>query len=276
MKDNNFTDDLLETLKKDSADYKELETRGYNRSEKKNCIRSLMNIRMPKPVSEELLQLQDAYLKQELLEKGVMTLEEIPTIKDEYGSMNLFSEKISLWKGDITRLKVGAIVNAANSQMLGCFIPCHRCIDNAIHSAAGIQLRNECNHIMQQKRIHYGRQYEEPTGTAVLTKGYNLPCDHVIHTVGPIVYGALNDQLRGQLRDCYRSVLQCCMEHGIKTVAFCCISTGEFHFPKEEAAKIAWETTKKFLETHGGIERVIFNVFQDEDRRIYEKILGLD
>lgn len=276
MKENKFADDLLEALKQDSTDYQELETRGYNREEKKNCIRSLMNIRMPGAVSEELLQLQDAYLKQELLEKGVVTLDEIPTIKDEYGNNDPFSEKLSLWQGDITRLKVGAIVNAANSRMLGCFIPCHRCIDNAIHSAAGMQLRNECNHIMQQKRIRYGRQYEEPTGTAMLTQGYNLPCDHVIHTVGPIVYGALNDQLRGQLRDCYRSVLQCCVDHDIISVAFCCISTGEFHFPKEEAAKIALETTREFLKTHDGIERVVFNVFQDEDRRIYEKILGLD
>ena len=276
MKENNLTDDLLESLKQDSTDYQELDTRGYNREEKKNCIRSLMNIRMPKPVSEELLQLQDAYLKQELLEKGVLTLEEIPTIKDEYSSTDPFSEKLSLWQGDITCLKVGAIVNAANSRMLGCFIPCHRCIDNAIHSAAGMELRNECNHIIQQKRIRYGRQYEEPTGTAMLTRGYNLPCDHVIHTVGPIVYGALNDQLRGQLKDCYRSVLQCCVDHDIRSVAFCCISTGEFHFPKEEAARIALETTREFLETHDDIERVIFNVFQDEDKRIYEKILGLD
>ena len=120
---------------------------------------------------------------------------------------------MSIWQGDITRLQVGAIVNAANSQMIGCFVPCHRCIDNAIHSAAGVQLRNECNHIMNQRRIRFGRQYEEPTGTATLTSAYNLPCKYVIHTVGPIVYGRLTEALKEDLRNCYRNVLQCCMEH---------------------------------------------------------------
>ena len=242
-------------------------------AEKKCAIRSLMNIRMPGLASDELLKLQDAYLQEELSEKGIVTLTDLPTIKKQYNSSFPFAEKLSLWQGDITRLKVGAIVNAANSQMLGCFVPCHRCIDNAIHSAAGIQLRNECNHIMDQRRSQYGRQYEEPTGTAMLTRGYNLPCNYVIHTVGPIIYRALDEDLRQQLRDCYESVLKCCVENKIRSVAFCCISTGEFHFPNDEAAEIAVDTVVHFLKTNDEIERVIFNVFKDSDKEIYEKIL---
>ena len=158
--------------------------------------------------------------------------------------------------------------------MLGCFVPCHRCIDNAIHSAAGLQLREECNHIMNQRRIRFGRQYEEPTGTATLTKAYNLPADYVIHTVGPIVYSGLTEALCEDLRNCYQSVLECCLEHGIRSVAFCCISTGEFHFPNEKAAEIAVDTVKEFLQEHGdAFDRVIFNVFKNTDREIYRRIL---
>ena len=265
---------LLEKLKADSAEYKNLETAGYSPEEKKNTIRSLMNIRMPGELSQALVSLQDDYLQEELRVKGVVRLSDLPTIKEKYNAKAPFAEKISLWQGDITRLKIGAIVNAANSKMLGCFVPCHRCIDNAIHSAAGMQLREECNHIMQNRHMKYGRRYEEPTGTATLTAGYNLPCDHVIHTVGPIVYGELNEMLCQDLRNCYENVLKCCLEHEIRSVAFCCISTGEFHFPNDEAAQIAWETVKNFLETHRDrMERVVFNVFKDSDLRIYENIL---
>ncbi|MDE7231744.1 MAG: protein-ADP-ribose hydrolase [Lachnospiraceae bacterium] len=274
MKGTDKTDLLLEILKKDSAEYKDLETTGYSSEEKKKTIRSLMNIRMPRELSRALVDLQDEYLQEELQAKGVVSLSDIPTIKEKYNTKAPFAEKISLWQGDITRLKIGAIVNAANSQMLGCFVPCHRCIDNAIHSAAGMQLREECDHIMQNRRMQYGRHYEEPTGTATLTLGYNLPCDHVIHTVGPIVYGELNEMLCQDLRNCYENVLKCCLEHEIRSVAFCCISTGEFHFPNDKAAQIAWETVKSFLEKYGDrMERVIFNVFKDSDLRIYEKVL---
>ncbi|MDE7201199.1 MAG: protein-ADP-ribose hydrolase [Lachnospiraceae bacterium] len=262
----NITDLFLENLKADSNEYKHLETDGFNMTEKKNAIRSLMNIRMPKMISKELTKIQDDYLQNELAKKGVVSLEDIPTIEGH--------SKISLWQGDITRLKVGAIVNAANSQMLGCFVPCHRCIDNAIHSAAGMQLRDECSHIMNERRILYGRNYEEPTGTATLTKSYNLPCDYVIHTVGPIVYDQLNDALCQDLQNCYENVLKCCMENNIKSVAFCCISTGEFHFPNDKAAQIAFETVTAFLKTYGdSMERIIFNVFKDTDREIYETLL---
>lgn len=274
------TDLLLEQLKADSAEYRNLATDDYSPEQKKQAIRSLMNVRMPGGLSEALLSVQDDYLQQERKEKGIVMLAEIPTVREQFGGQgedgagkNSIADKLSIWQGDITRLQVDAIVNAANSQMLGCFIPCHRCIDNAIHSAAGMQLREECSHIMQEKRMRYGRQYEEPVGTAILTKAYNLPCDYVIHTVGPIVYGELTDALRDDLRHCYESVLQCCADNGIRSVAFCCISTGEFHFPNEEAAKIAVKAVTDFLEAHAdAVDRVIFNVFKDSDGEIYCRI----
>ncbi|MCM1261418.1 MAG: protein-ADP-ribose hydrolase [Butyrivibrio sp.] len=264
---------LLDKMKEDSAEYKNLAI-PQSIEEKKKIIRSLMNIRMPRSAPEELISLQDDYLKWELKEKGVIEIADIPTVKEQYGSIFPGADRMSLWQGDITRLAIGAIVNAANSQMLGCFVPCHRCIDNAIHSAAGIQLREECSHIMNKRRIQYGGEYEEPVGTATLTQGYNLPCEYVIHTVGPIVYGGLNDSLCQDLRNCYESVLRCCAENKIKSVAFCCISTGEFHFPNEKAAKIATDTVIRFLENDSAkcIERVIFNVFKDYDKEIYEEI----
>lgn len=274
MNANELTNLFLDKLKEDSVEYQNLETSGYSPTEKKNAIRSLMNIRMPRELSDELTALQDDYLREELQAKGIVALSDIPTVKEQFDSKSPFAEKISLWQGDITRLKVGAIVNAANSQMLGCFVPCHRCIDNAIHTAAGMQLRAECSRIMHRRRIKYGNRYEEPTGTATLTEAYNLPCDYVIHTVGPIVYGRLNDALCLDLQNCYENVLKCCAENNIKSVAFCCISTGEFHFPNEKAAEIALETVTDFLKTHDDCpERIIFNVFKDSDLKIYEKLL---
>ena len=265
---------LLEQLKEDSEEYKSLQVDGSNLNEKKNAIRSLMNIRMPKSIPQKLKDVQDRYLQEELAAKGVVALSDIPTIREQFGSISSFADQLSVWQGDITRLQAGAIVNAANSQMLGCFVPCHRCIDNAIHSAAGMQLREECGHIMKSRRIRYGKNYAEPTGTATLTAAYNLPCDHVIHTVGPIVYGGLNEALCRDLQNCYENVLLCCLENGITSVAFCCISTGEFHFPNDRAAQIAVETVTAFMEAHGSaMERVIFNVFKDSDREIYEEIV---
>lgn len=266
-----LADDLLHKLKADSDEYRNLEV-SDRMEEKKTAIRSLMNIRMPKEIPAELLRTQDDYLQEELAAKGTVSVFDIRTIKEEYGSPLPNADKISLWQGDITRLEIGAIVNAANSQLLGCFVPCHRCIDNAIHSAAGMQLRAECDHIMKKRRIRYGRQYEEPTGTATLTKAYNLPCGHVIHTVGPIVYGDLTEAHCNDLRNCYENVLQCCKENGITSVAFCCISTGEFHFPNDKAAEIAIETVTDFLKINGGcMERIVFNVFKDSDLEIYKK-----
>ncbi len=264
-------DYLLRAFKEDSVRYRNLEV-ADDYQEKRMTLRSLMNIRMPGEMSEETVRVQDEFLAREAMEKGIVPFQEIPTAARQYGSSSPLGEKISIWQGDITRLKAGAIVNAANSQMLGCFVPCHRCIDNAIHSAAGIQLRRECSSYMKHRKIQYGPRYEEPVGQAVLTKGFNLPAEYVIHTVGPVVTGSLNETLREELRSCYKSVLECCVEHGISSVAFCCISTGEFHFPNQEAARIAVGTVSEYLKTHGdSFERIIFNVFKDMDRVLYEQ-----
>lgn len=266
-------DYLLEKFKKDSLWYKDLEV-GEDYQEKRRALRSLMNIRMPGAMDPEVLEVQDEFLREEAAEKGIVTLEEIPTAARQYGSRKPFGDKISVWQGDITRLQVGAIVNAANSQMLGCFHPCHGCIDNAIHSAAGIELREACSQYMEHRKVQYGKEYEEPTGRAVLTEGYNLPAEYVIHTVGPIVYGNLTEKLKENLRNCYKNILKCCVEHGIRSVAFCCISTGEFHFPNDEAARIAVAEVRKYLEKHQqDFDRVIFNVFKDVDRELYEDLV---
>ena len=266
-------DYLLEKFKKDSLWYKDLEV-GEDYQEKRRALRSLMNIRMPGAMDPEVLEVQDEFLREEAAEKGIVTLEEIPTAARQYGSRKPFGDKISVWQGDITRLQVGAIVNAANSQMLGCFHPCHGCIDNAIHSAAGIELREACSQYMEHRKVQYGKAYEEPTGRAVLTEGYNLPAEYVIHTVGPIVYGSLTEKLKEDLRNCYKNILKCCVEHGIRSVAFCCISTGEFHFPNDEAARIAVAEVRKYLEKHQeDFDRVIFNVFKDVDRELYEDLV---
>lgn len=266
-------DYLLEKLREDSGQYRNLVVKD-NDEEKRMALRSLMNIRMPKNMEEEVLMVQDDFLQEEAKEKGIVRISSIPTVKEQYKSTHKHADKISIWQGDITRLAVGAIVNAANAQMLGCFVPCHRCIDNAIHSAAGIQLREECYHLMNQKRIRYGQRYEEPTGQAEITKGYNLPAEFVIHTVGPIVGWRLNDSLRQDLRNCYQSVLECAVEHKVRSIAFCCISTGEFHFPNDEAAKIAVETVSDFLCEHeDAFDRIIFNVFKDLDKELYVSML---
>ena len=266
-------DYLLREFKEDSVQYRDLET-GEDYQEKRRLLRSLMNIRMPGKMNEEVLRVQDDFLTEEAKEKGIVELDDILTVGKQYGSSHPYADKLSVWQGDITRLHVGAIVNAANSQMLGCFVPCHGCIDNAIHSAAGIELREACSHYMQRRRIQYGSRYEEPTGQAVLTEGYNLPAEYVIHTVGPIVGRGLNQGLRDDLRNCYQNVLKCCVEHKIRSVAFCCISTGEFHFPNDEAAKIAVETVTEFLNEHSAdFDRVIFNVFKEVDKLLYEEEL---
>lgn len=264
-------DYLLREFKEDSERYRDLEV-GESYEDKRLALRSLMNIRMPGKMKEDVVRIQDEFLAEEAREKGIVSLEEIPSVKELYGSRDPYADKMSIWQGDITRLSVDAIVNAANSQMLGCFVPCHRCIDNAIHSAAGIQLREECSRYMNRRKIQYGPRYEESAGQAVLTKGYCLPAKYVIHTVGPIVGYRLTDALRKDLGNCYQNVLECCVKHRIRSVAFCCISTGEFHFPNDEAARIAVKIVRRFLKEHEQeMERVIFNVFKDEDRENYER-----
>ena len=226
-------------------------------SEKRRLLRSLMNLRPPVPASGEFLRVQDAYLAGRLAERGVTRLADLTPVRPG----------LYLWQGDITTLAVDAIVNAANSALLGCFVPCHGCIDNAIHTYAGVQLRLECAGIMRRQ----GR--EEETGTAKLTKGYNLPCRYVLHTVGPIVAGPLTDVHRRQLASCYRACLDLAAQHGLHSVAFCCISTGEFRFPPAAAAQIAVDTVRAWQQAHPDKIEVIFNVFKDSDRDIYRQLL---
>ena len=254
----NRLDFLIDYLVKEDSRYSELEI-PESIEEKRDLFRALRNIREPKPVSEEFLRLQDEELQEQLKEKGIVELSKEPSIQ--------------IWQGDITRLKVDAIVNAANSQMLGCFYPLHRCIDNAIHSAAGVQLREECHQMMLQQG------HEEPTGQAKITKAYNLPCKYVIHTVGPIIpTGIPTATQKEQLASCYRSILQLADENHLESVAFCCISTGEFRFPNQLAAEIAVQTVKDYFNEHPeiSIKQLVFNVFKDVDRQIYERILAKD
>ena len=256
-------DYLVEKFKADSGEYKDLQTPADSEG-KRRILRSLMNVRMPRKMSEEVLAVQDDYLTGRAEEKGVMHLSDIPVIRDG----------LSIWQGDITRLAVDAIVNAANSQMLGCFVPMHTCIDNCIHTFAGVQLRAECNRQMNQLRIRYGRDYEQPTAIPMLTDAYNLPAKKVVHIVGPIVQGILTPGLERDLADCYRNTLDMCKENELKSVAFCCISTGVFHFPNKRAAEIAVKTVTDWLNAHPEtMERVIFNVFKDEDKEYYEQEL---
>ena len=255
---------LVEKFKEDSVEYRDLETPRDGEG-RQRVLRSLMNIRMPGEMAEDVLAVQNDYLKERAREKGVVTPKDIPVVRDV----------ISIWQGDITRLAVDAIVNAANSQMLGCFVPMHTCIDNCIHSFAGIQLRAECSRQMSELRIRYGKDYEQPTAVPMLTDAYNLPAKKVIHIVGPIVRYGPTPELEKSLADCYRNTLDMCLDNGLKSVAFCCISTGVFHFPNRRAAKIAVDTVTKWLSEHDGqMERVIFNVFKDDDRDIYKELLS--
>ena len=231
--------------------------------EQRRLLRGLMNVRPPRAAGREFLRVQDDYLRQELAEEGVTGLDQLRPI-DADG-------QLYLWQGDITRLRCGAIVNAANSGMTGCYVPCHACIDNCIHTYAGVQLRLDCARLMEAQ----GR--EEPTGRARLTRAYNLPCDYVLHTVGPIIQDRVRAEDRRLLAGCYRSCLELAEAHGVESIAFCCISTGEFHFPNQEAAEIAVRTVREFLEQQTtSVERVIFNVFKDLDAAIYRRLLGPD
>ena len=254
-------DQLVEAFKADSGEYADLKTPEDGEG-KRRLLRSLMNIRLPGALPPGVLKLQDDYLSARAQEKGVVTLREIPARKGV----------VSIWQGDITRLSVDAIVNAANSQMLGCFVPMHTCIDNCIHTFAGVQLRLACAEEMARLRRRYGPDYEQPTAVPMLTDAYNLPAKKVIHVVGPIVSDRLTPELESDLANCYRNTLDLCADSGLRSVAFCCISTGVFRFPPDRAADIAVETVQMWLDEHPGtMDRVIFNVFRNEDREIYEK-----
>lgn len=264
-------DYIVDELKRDSVCYRDMEV---SPRERRRVMRSLMNIRAPKPLPAGFLEIQDEFLREEAREKGIVGLADIPTVREQYGSSALFGDRISIWQGDITRLQVDAIVNAANSQMQGCFVPCHGCIDNAIHSAAGLGLREACSRYMDDRR-RKDPDYEEPTGRAVLTPGFCLPCRYVIHTVGPVVGMRLTEELKQDLRNCYVSCLAAAADQGLRSIAFCCISTGEFHFPNDKGAEIAVDTVTDFIkQREGAFDRVIFNVFKDEDRELYVNLLS--
>ena len=225
---------------------------------KEDLLRTLMNVWEVEELPDEFYRLQDEYLQEKLAQTELTNLEQLTEVE----------KNIYLWQGDITTLKVDAIVNAANKALLGCFIPHHRCIDNAIHSKAGVQLRQECFDIMQKQG-----EYEK-TGQAKLTSGYNLPAKYVLHTVGPIIYDKVEESDKELLASCYRNCLELAVKNGIKSVAFCCISTGEFRFPNELAAEIAVSTVRTFIKNHPESEiKVVFNVFKDSDFNIYRKIL---
>mgnify|MGYP004666840345 FL=1 len=248
---------LINRLLKELPEYRTMRIPSDTDGQRK-LLRSLMNVQMPGDMDGEFLRIQDEYLQQVNKDKGIVTLADLKETEPD----------LYVWKGDITRLQVGAIVNAANSGMTGCYRPCHNCIDNCIHTYAGIQLRNYCSDMMRKQG------YEEPTGQAKITPAFNLPCDYVIHTVGPIVQGRLTKKHEELLKSCYRSCLELAEENGIESIAFCCISTGVFLFPNRRAAELAVQTVKRYKERTNTKIKVIFNIFKDKDEQIYEQLLG--
>ena len=250
---------LIQSLLKERPEYRDMDIPVGPESQRQ-LLRGLMNIRAPQNADEDFLKMQDAYLQAETSAKGVTNIADLTPMQPG----------LYLWQGDITTLKCDAIVNAANSGMTGCYIPNHRCIDNAIHTYAGVELRLACEELMEQQG------YPEPTGQAKITPAFNLPCRYVLHTVGPIISGRVTKEDEELLASCYRSCLELAAENSLESVAFCCISTGEFHFPNEQAAEIAVETVKQFMNRKTSVKKVIFNVFKDLDKAIYEKLLRAD
>ena len=247
---------LIRSLLKECPEYRDMGIPADTNSQRQ-LLRGLMNIRAPRRTDAAFLKTQDEYLQGETAAKGITDIADLAPIQPG----------LYLWQGDITTLRCDAIVNAANSGMTGCYIPNHRCIDNAIHTFAGVELRLACAELMEQQG------YPEPTGQAKITPAFNLPCRYVLHTVGPIIGGRVTKKDKELLASCYRSCLELAAENGLGSVAFCCISTGEFHFPNEQAAQIAVETVKEFLKKQTSVKKVIFNVFKDFDKGIYEKLL---
>lgn len=247
---------LIQELLKENKRYEDMEI-PQDFEEQRELLRALMNVRIAKNVDDEFIKVQDEYLQEETKRKGIVDIDDLKPIKDG----------IYLWQGDITTLRCDAIVNAANSGMTGCYVPNHRCIDNCIHSFAGVQLRLECDEIMTKQG------YGEPTGQAKITKSYNLPCKYIIHTVGPIINGKLTSKDCDLLESCYKSCLELAVKNNLESIAFCCISTGEFHFPNDKAAQIAVKTVEEFMKKETSLKKVIFNVFKDMDKEIYRKLL---
>ncbi len=247
---------LIQSLLKERPEYRDMGIPADTNSQRQ-LLRGLMNIRAPQHTDWAFLKTQDTYLQAETSAKGITDIADLAPIQPG----------LYLWQGDITTLKCDAIVNAANSGMTGCYIPNHRCIDNAIHTFAGVELRLACAELMEQQG------YPEPTGQAKITPAFNLPCRYVLHTVGPIISGRVTKADKELLASCYRSCLALAAENNLESVAFCCISTGEFHFPNDLAAQIAVETVKQFMNRKTSVKKVIFNVFKDLDKAIYEKLL---
>lgn len=248
---------LIKSLLQERTEYRDISI-SADTEEQKQLLRALMNVRAPKPIGTEFLRIQDEYLQYEIAAKGITDVAELTPVQ----------QGIYLWQGDITTLRCDAVVNAANSGMTGCYIPNHRCIDNAIHTFAGIQLRLLCDNLIGQQG------YPEPAGSAKITPAFNLPSRYVLHTVGPVISGKVKKHERELLASCYRSCLELAAENKLESVAFCCISTGEFHFPNELAAEIAVQSVKEFFRLQTGVKKVIFNVFKDLDKNIYQKLLG--
>ncbi len=250
---------LIRSLLKEKPDYRDMDIPAEPEGQRL-LLRGLLNRRAPQNADENFLKMQDVYLQGETAAKGITDAADLTPVQPG----------LYLWQGDITTLKCDAIVNAANSGMTGCYIPNHRCIDNAIHTFAGVELRLACAELMAKQGC------PEPTGRAKITPAFNLPCRYVLHTVGPIIEGRVTQQDRERLASCYRSCLELAAENGLESVAFCCISTGEFHFPNEQAAQIAVETVKQFMNSKTSVKKVIFNVFKDRDKRIYARLLAAD
>ena len=248
---------LIKSLLQERTEYRDISI-SADAEQQKQLLRALMNVRAPQQICTEFWRIQDEYLKYEIAAKGITDVAELTPVQ----------QGIYLWQGDITTLKCDAVVNAANSGMTGCYIPNHRCIDNAIHTFAGMQLRLVCDNLMEQQG------YPESAGSAKITPAFNLPSRYVLHTVGPVISGKVNKYERELLASCYRSCLELAAENKLESVAFCCISTGEFHFPNELAAEIAVQSVKKFFRLQTGVKKVIFNVFKDLDKNIYQKLLG--
>lgn len=250
---------LIDYLRNESSDLKEMGIPG-DEDAQKNMLRALMNIREAKPIGEDFLQIQDEYLEWDLYKEGVVEVDSLTCFER--------NDRIYLWQGDITRLACDAIVNAANPKMRGCFIPLHNCIDNCIHTKSGVQLRLKCDEIMRKQG------HDEPIGSAKITPAYNLPCKNIIHVAGPVVEYGLEDEHKEQLATCYRTCLEVAELYELDSIAFCCISTGEYAFPGKEAARIAIDTVMDYIEDHKHPYKIIFNVFKNEDLEIYTHLLS--
>lgn len=257
---------LIQALQKKMPEYRDY-TIPINEQDQKDLLRALFNIRLPAPASSTFYEVQDAYLSQRAIEKGITKIDDLKPVETD--------ERLYLWQGDITTLACDAIINAANNQMTGCYRPLHNCEDNIVDSFAGCQLRYDTYLKMEEMKEKYGQEYEQPTAVPMITSAYNLPSKYIIHVVGPIVYPYLMNKHKIQLAACYRASLDLAAQNGCKNIAFCCISTGVFLFPQDKAAEIAVKTVKEWLDEHpnNSLKQVIFNVFKDSDRKIYQNLL---